>query len=397
MSTIKILVLTLAFSLYHYISFGQVKSSIELAPGILIDSSVRYGINANGSYYLKKIPVSIGIGIGYYKNEKRNGVEFDYSYFSNTGIISNLNVNYLVIKAEKGFALELSSRIVNLFSTHEDYTSKYNFNKMSIDVNRNIVSQSNFGVGFSTIFKNRFSNGSALALHLGVDYLTGQGSRIIQSANIGYEIPITRWKASSVYKPKLVPSEKKTEKIVTEKPKKEKLKEEPILTKVVKPIVVSQPKAVKDTAVTTTQIQTSKQPKKDTVIVKINQEKEVNNSVSNQLKKEKTEPKSQPLQDVKVEKKEVEVKPKVEAKKLPQKPVQDSKQLIKDIRVRGPLNIEGDQYELGDDWNYWKSDNELWFAKHKDNEKWYDLLKSLSEENYEKAKNTLINKAKKVE
>ena len=158
MSTIKILVLTLTFSLYHYISFGQVKTSIEVAPGVLIDSSVRYGISTNGSYYFKKIPVSIGIGIGYYKNENRSGVEFDYSYFANRGIISNLNVNYLVFKAEKGFALELSSRIINLFSTHEDYTSKYNFSKMSIDVNRNINSKSNFGVGFSTIFKNRFSN-----------------------------------------------------------------------------------------------------------------------------------------------------------------------------------------------------------------------------------------------
>jgi hypothetical protein len=397
MSTIKILVLTLAFSLYHYISYGQVQSSIELAPGILIDSSVRYGINVNGSYYLKKIPVSIGIGIGYYKNEKRNGVEFDYSYFSNTGIISNLNVNYFVIKAEKGFALELSSRIVNLFSTHEDYTSKYNFNKMSIDVNRNIVTQSNFGVGFSTIFKNKFSNGSALALHLGVDYLMGQGSRLIQSANIGYEIPITRWKSSSVYKPKLVPAVKKKEKLVTEKPKQEKVKEEPILTKVEKPIVVSQPKVVKDSIINTADLQKPKSLINDTTMVRSNQVKEVNNSSSNQLKKEKMEPKPQPIQEVKVEKKEVVVKPKVEVKKQQQKPIEDFKQSISVIRVKGPLNIGGAQYELGDDWNYWKSDNELWFAKHKDKEKWYNLLKSLSEENYQKAKNTLINNAKKVE
>ena len=125
--------------------------------------------------------------------------------------------------------------------------------------------------------------------------------------------------------------------------------------------------------------------------------KEVNHSDLNQLKKEKTEPKPQPIQEVKIEKKEVVVKPKVEVKKQQQKQIEDSKQSITDIRVKGPLNIGGAQYELGDDWNYWKSDNELWFAKHKDKEKWYNLLKSLSEENYEKAKNTLINKAKKVE
>jgi hypothetical protein len=382
MSTIKILVLSVALSLFHSISFGQVRSSFEISPGILIDSTIRYGVNANASYYMKNLPFSFGIGIGYYKNEKRSGIEFDYSYFSNSGIISNLNVNYLVIKSDKGFGLELSSRLVNLYSTHEDYTSKYNFNEMRIDDNRNVDSKSNFGFGFSTIFKNRFSNGSALALHLGVDYLTGQNSRMIQTVNIGYEIPLARWNSASVYKPKLIPSDKKTQKVVAENPKKEKVKEVPTPSKIENTSVTIQPKVVKDT-----------------LVVKSNQVKEeVTNSVSNQVKNEKTETIAQPIKETKVEKKEVVVKPKVEEKKQQKKnPIVVSKPSNSTIKVKGPLNTSGGQFELGDDWNYWKTENELWFAKHKDKEKWYDLLKSLSDENYEKAKNILINNAKKVE
>jgi hypothetical protein len=399
MSTIKILVLSFALSLFHSISFGQVRSSFELSPGILVDSTIRYGINANASYYMKNIPFSFGMGVGYYKNEKRSGIEFDYSYFSNTGIISNLNVNYHVIKSDKGFGLELSSRLVNLYSTHEDYASKYNFKEMKIDSKRNVDSKSNFGFGFSTIFKNRFSNGSALAFHIGVDYLTGKDARLIQTVNLGYEIPLARWNTASVFKPKTISSEKKTQKVVTENPNKEKVKEEPVPTKIEKPTVTIQPKVNKDTVVTTTEVQKSKPVNKDTTsTVKINQTKEVNNPVSNLVKKEKSETNSKPIKETKVEKKEVVEKSKVVEKKQPKKNlIEVSKPSTSDVRFKGPLNISGAQFELGDDWNYWKSDNELWFAKHKDKEKWFDLLKSLSDENYEKAKNILINNAKKVE
>jgi hypothetical protein len=124
----------------------------------------------------------------------------------------------------------------------------------------------------------------------------------------------------------------------------------------------------------------------------------VNNPVSNLVKKEKSETNSKPIKETKVEKKEVVEKSKVVEKKQPKKNlIEVSKPSTSDVRFKGPLNISGAQFELGDDWNYWKSDNELWFAKHKDKEKWFDLLKSLSDENYEKAKNILINNAKKVE
>jgi hypothetical protein len=77
--------------------------------------------------------------------------------------------------------------------------------------------------------------------------------------------------------------------------------------------------------------------------------------------------------------------------------VQDNSVVQPILRVVGPLNVNGVQYELGDDWNYWLGENGFWYAKRKSNSSWYDLLKSLSDQNYEKAIQKLGADAKKID
>ena len=69
----------------------------------------------------------------------------------------------------------------------------------------------------------------------------------------------------------------------------------------------------------------------------------------------------------------------------------------KTLRVEGPKDIEGFQYEIGDSWNYWEGENNKWYAKRKGKAKWYDLIESLSNSNYNKAALILQEEGKKVE
>jgi hypothetical protein len=67
------------------------------------------------------------------------------------------------------------------------------------------------------------------------------------------------------------------------------------------------------------------------------------------------------------------------------------------LKVEGPKDIEGFQYEIGDNWNYWEGENNKWYAKRKGKTKWYDLIESLSNSNYNKASLILQEEGKKVE
>ena len=392
MNTLKFILLTFIFVVFNFFSFGQVKTSIEIAPGVLVDSVVGYGANVNGNYYFKDLPISLGLGIGYYKNEQRSGIEFDYSYFSKSGLISNLSLNYLVINNSEGFNLDLSSRLVHLSSSRENYSSNYDSEKMKLVVNSNKLNSSNYGFGVSTVLKYRFVNGCAVAAHLGVDYLFGRRHRLIQTANIGFEIPLTRWNQSSLYKPKLIEGKKKASKA----PEVDKTTSTKVTPKNVDKTPSIKPvKTVSDTIKKQIVQEKTIITKKDTVSTVKNQNKEVI-----EPKNEQPKIKSEPIQEPKINK-QIEAAQKtkatVENKKENAAKQKKTPAVTSKPKLQGPLNILGNQYELGDDWNYWKGNNELWYAKHKDKEKWYDLIQSLSDENYNKAKQILIKDAKKVE
>ena len=396
MKTLKNFLFVVTFFVCKFFTHGQVKTTIEVAPGVLIDSTVGYGANLNGRYYFKNLPFSLGVGIGYYRNEKRTGIEYDYSYFAKSGLISSLNLNYLAINSLKGFSLDLSSRLVHLSTSKDYYSSRFNLRKMVFDVNDNKLNNSNFGIGFSTVFKYRFMNESAFSLHLGADYLFGTEARLIETVNVGFEIPLTRWKESSLYKPKLVESKKKAKQVIAKISDVEK-------ETTVKPVPKNVEVISSATKIKTTNDSVKKQiiqeknliALKDTISSVKKQEQQVI-----EVKNEKLKVKSETVQP-KINK-EANVVQKVSKTSVDNNndsflKMKKTAPTISTPKFQGPLNISGNQFELGDDWNYWKGNNELWYAKHKDKEKWYDLIQSLSDENYKKASQILIKEAKQVE
>ncbi len=422
-------------------SFSQIKSSISIEPGINRDSLVSLGTNLKYTHYLKDKPLSIHAGLGYYSHTNRSDEnEFNYSYYKRTNIFSSIGLNYLAIQNKVGFNLEILSRLSFVQLNEEKYNKLYSFRERAFQISDVTESKNNVGIGFGVLLKKRYKNQTAIFVLAGSDYLVGNNARLTQNLNLGLEIPlskiknnndiqdISKNKVKAVKEQVITKVEKPKVKETTEvKPKQEIVKQEVVKQEVVKPVVKETPvkspvQVTKDTANVVRQKELIEKPIIKNTIV--DSALTITNAAVSKKSTEKIntiqpviEEKSKEIQSIDAkavenkriiekaiitEKKPVRVEPKKEVKSTETvqpiaKTIKENSTKAKALKVEGPKDIEGVQYEIGDSWNYWEGENNKWYAKRKGKAKWYDLFESLSNSNYNKASLILQEEGKKVD
>jgi len=424
--------LHICFVLISTNSISQIKSSLSIEPGINRDSLVSIGTNLKYTHYLQNKPFSINVSVGYYSLTNRSGEsEFNYSYYNRTNLISSLGLNYLAIQNKVGFNLEILARLSFVQLNDEQYKKSYNYSLRAFQTSDVNESRNNAGIGLGVVLKKRFKNQSAIFILAGTDYLAGNKVKFSQNLNLGLEIPLSKIRTKNdkhdlpKNKTKVVNEQTRTKvekqkikEITAVKQKQDVIKkvnkDAPVkspskLTKdtvsvlpqkelVVKPIIKN---TIVDSALTiTNSSEVKKSAEKINTIQPVIEEKPKgiqsfeNNAIENKPIIEK---------EIITEKKPVKTEPKKEVKSV--ETVQPITKKIKEnpsiksktLKVEGPKDIEGFQYEIGDSWNYWEGENNKWYAKRKGKTKWYDLIESLSNSNYNKASLILQEEGKKVE
>ena len=413
-------------------SISQIKSSLSIEPGINRDSLVSLGTNLKYSRYLQNKPFSINASVGYYSNTNRSDEsEYNYSYYKRTNLITSLGLNYLAIQNKVGFNLEILSRLSFVQLNEDKYNKSYIFKQRAFQISDVNESRNNVGIGFGVVLKKRFRNQSAIFVLAGTDYLVGNNARLSQNLNLGLEIPLSKIRNNNDIQNLAKNKTKILNKQITtkvEKPKTKEITEVKQKQDVIKQVskdapIKSSSQLTKDTVSVVRQKEVVEQPIiKNTIVdsaltitnsseVKKNTEKintiqpviedkskEIrsfeNNAIENKRIIEK---------EIITEKKPVSIEPKKKVisietvQPITRKNKENPSINSKTLRVEGPKDIEGFQYEIGDSWNYWEGENNKWYAKRKGKAKWYDLIESLSNSNYNKAALILQEEGKKVE
>lgn len=413
-------------------SISQIKSSLSIEPGINRDSLVSLGTNLKYSRYLQNKPFSINASVGYYSNTNRSDEsEYNYSYYKRTNLITSLGLNYLAIQNKVGFNLEILSRLSFVQLNEDKYNKSYIFKQRAFQISDVNESRNNVGIGFGVVLKKRFRNQSAIFVLAGTDYLVGNNARLSQNLNLGLEIPLTKIRnnndiqnlaknktkilnkqiTTKVEKPKTkeITEVKQKQDVIKQVSKDAPIKSSSQLTKdtvsvVRQKEVVEQPiikNTIVDSALTiTNSSEVKKNTEKINTIQPVIEEKSKeirsfeNNAIENKRIIEK---------EIITEKKPVSIEPKKKVisietvQPITRKNKENPSINSKTLRVEGPKDIEGFQYEIGDSWNYWEGENNKWYAKRKGKAKWYDLIESLSNSNYNKAALILQEEGKKVE
>ena len=413
-------------------SISQIKSSLSIEPGINRDSLVSLGTNLKYSRYLQNKPFSINASVGYYSNTNRSDEsEYNYSYYKRTNLITSLGLNYLAIQNKVGFNLEILSRLSFVQLNEDKYNKSYIFKQRAFQISDVNESRNNVGIGFGVVLKKRFRNQSAIFVLAGTDYLVGNNARLSQNLNLGLEIPLSKIRNNNDIQNLAKNKTKILNKQITtkvEKPKTKEITEVKQKQDVIKQVskdapIKSSSQLTKDTVSVVRQKEVVEQPIiKNTIVdsaltitnsseVKKNTEKintiqpviedkskEIrsfeNNAIENKRIIEK---------EIITEKKPVSIEPKKKVisietvQPITRKNKENPSINSKTLRVEGPKDIEGFQYEIGDNWNYWEGENNKWYAKRKGKAKWYDLIESLSNSNYNKAALILQEEGKKVE
>jgi len=375
-------------------SISQIKSSLSIEPGINRDSLVSLGTNLKYTRYIQNKPFSFNASVGYYSHTNRSDEsEFNYSYYKRTNLITSLGLNYLAIQNKVGFNLEILSRLSFVQLNEEKYNKLYSFRQRAFQISDVNESRNNVGIGFGVVLKKRFKNQSAIFILAGTDYLVENNAKFSQNLNLGLEIPLSKIRNNNDIQNLAKNKTKILKKQITTKVEKQKTKE---ITEVKqKQDVIKQ--VNKDAPVKSTS-----QLTKDTVSVvrqKVIVEKPIIKNtivdsaltITNSSVVKKSAEKINTIQPV------IEVKSVETVQPITKKNKENSSIKSKTLKVEGPKDIEGFQYEIGDSWNYWEGENNKWYAKRKGKTKWYDLIESLSNSNYNKASLILQEEGKKVE
>lgn len=406
--------------LFTVTSLAQNKTRLDISPGVLKDTNNNFGLNIKLSRLLTKSPLSFSLGLGFFKTVHREGInQFNYEYYQNQNIVPAFSLNYEFFKSDKSLSLEVSPRVSYFLNKKEFYTSKYNASKNINEITEKNVLTNNLSIGTGLNIKKTSRKEVSLVLSMGLDYLVGDKSRWNKNLLLGIEFPLIANKnqglsSKKVYAPKVI-------KPVTDNDFAKKEINNSSVNKVKDSVVEAQKKnisiAKKDTLKVVSQTLTdnleklSKDNEKqllDTLIAETNNIQKKPKVIREPIVISKTKENVVKNDDIvsteKIKKDTLKVKvppvikiPKKDRKVL-NEPVQTEEiQAVKLLKVLGPLNIDGIQYELGDDWNYWLGENGYWYAKKKTKEKWYDLIKSLNDDHYDKAVQTLSRDAKKVD
>jgi hypothetical protein len=375
-------------------SISQIKSSLSIEPGINRDSLVSLGTNLKYTRYIQNKPFSFNASVGYYSHTNRSDEsEFNYSYYKRTNLITSLGLNYLAIQNKVGFNLEILSRLSFVQLNEEKYNKLYSFRQRAFQISDVNESRNNVGIGFGVVLKKRFKNQSAIFILAGTDYLVENNAKFSQNLNLGLEIPLSKIRNNNDIQNLAKNKTKILKKQITTKVEKQKTKE---ITEVKqKQDVIKQ--VNKDAPVKSTS-----QLTKDTVSVvrqKVIVEKPIIKNtivdsaltITNSSVVKKSAEKINTIQPL------IEVKSVETVQPITKKNKENSSIKSKTLKVEGPKDIEGFQYEIGDSWNYWEGENNKWYAKRKGKTKWYDLIESLSNSNYNKASLILQEEGKKVE
>ncbi len=427
--------------LNSFISISQNERRIELSPGILKDTNFNPGINLKFTNYLINKPISISVGLSFYRIVNRIGDNSsNYQYYSNQNLVPYLGVNYEILRTKNNINLVFSPRVSYFINSKDFFSSTFNNRNRRIEENDKVVRSNYFSVGTGLNLKKSLNNNFSLLISYGADYLMDKKIRLNQNILFGFEFLVgksSNKKKESEVKSKLtsntsiksskieqkeLPKEIKDSVVIKQKKKllmdridsvevvenvKNNVeKKKPIISNLdsnnqtIQSDSKSEEKNIPVIQVYENKVNTKNGEEFIVEPIKIKKEIRKNTINKDSIKRVITSIKTrnQTLNDslLKTNKSKEIIKAQIINTKKSIHLKDTNKLVQKPLRVLGPLNVKGDQYDLGDDWNYWKGENELWFAQHKDKEKWYDLLKALNEENYEKAKNTLI-KAKKVE
>lgn len=406
--------------LFTVTSLAQNKTRLDISPGVLKDTNNNFGLNIKLSRLLTKSPLSFSLGLGFFKTVHREGInQFNYEYYQNQNIVPAFSLNYEFFKSDKSLSLEVSPRVSYFLNKKEFYTSKYNASKNINEITEKNVLTNNLSIGTGLNIKKTSRKEVSLVLSMGLDYLVGDKSRWNKNLLLGIEFPLIANKnqglsSKKVYAPKVI-------KPVTDNDFAKKEINNSSVNKVKDSVVEAQKKnisiAKKDTLKVVSQTLTdnleklSKDNEKqllDTLIAETNNIQKKPKVIREPIVISKTKENVVKNDDIvsteKIKKDTLKVKvppvikiPKKDRKVLNESVQTEEIQAVKLLKVLGPLNIDGIQYELGDDWNYWLGENGYWYAKKKTKEKWYDLIKSLNDDHYDKAVQTLSRDAKKVD
>jgi hypothetical protein len=409
---------------------AQSLTNLEVSTGLLNDSNNCFGLKLGVNKTFKSIefgkgkfkqPLSIFLNVGYFKYTNREGFnDFKYSYFSNQNIVTSIGVNY-VLYTFKNNSFSISPRFSYYLNEKNYYSSLYNNARNRNEVFESTEKSNDFSFGASINYKKTNRKNKSLVLSAGLDYLVAESPKLIKTAMIGFEVPLR-------------PLTFKNRKVVVNNVKKEIVFKQPQIVDEKKQNInktitpqVSEPSEINNPILNEETNTRAKNTNliKDTLAPKVNKSNKlvkgpivISKSKNDQektkieikepivIKKEKAI-KSQEKVDIKADSVKI-IKPKKKSifKEENNKTIikeKNNSELKEDLTVNpilkviGPLNVNGVQYELGDDWNYWLGENGFWYAKRKSNSSWYDLLKSLSDQNYEKAIQKLGADAKKVD
>ena len=424
--------------LFVFISINTILSqsltNLEVSTGLLNDINNCFGLKLGINKSFKSIefgkdkfkqPLSIFLNVGYFRYSNREGFnDFKYSYFSNQNIVTSIGLNY-VLYSFKNNSFSISPRNSCYLNEKNYYSSLYNNARNRNEVFERTEKNNDFSFGSSINYKKTNKKNKSLVLSAGLDYLVSETPKLIKTAMIGFEVPL---QPITIRNKKVVVNNVKKE-IVFKQPQIVDEKKQNI-DKTISP-QVSVPSEINNTILkedTITRVRNFNQIKDTLTIKSYKQTKLVSepiliskSKIDNQktkieikepivIKKEKVI-NSQDKVDLKIDsvkttkpKKKSIFKSENKTDKESLKNKENNKQNVQDnsvvqpiLRVVGPLNVNGVQYELGDDWNYWLGENGFWYAKRKSNSSWYDLLKSLSDQNYEKAIQKLGADAKKID
>ena len=415
-------------------SISQIKSSLNIEPGINRDSLVSLGSNLKYTHYIQNKPFSINASVGFYSHSDRsNANEFDYSYnyYKRTNLITSLGLNYLAIQNKVGFNLEILSRLSFIQLNEEKYNKLYSYRQRAFEISDVNESKNNIGLGFGVVLKKRFKNQSSIFVLAGTDYLVGNNAKLIQNLNLGLEIPLSKIRNNNDIQNLAKNKTKFLKKQITTKVEKQKINEitevkqkQEVIKQVNKDASVkSNSQLTKDTVSVVRQNEVVEKPIIKNKIVdssltiinssevkknaeKINTTQPVIEENSKEIRSfENNAVENKPIiqKEIITVKKPVRLEPKKEVKSLETvQPItknnkENSTIKSKTLKVDGPKDIEGFQYEIGDSWNYWEGQNNKWYAKRKGKAKWYDLIESLSNSNYNNATLILQEEGKKVE
>jgi len=406
--------------LFTVTSLAQNKTRLDISPGVLKDTNNNFGLNIKLSRLLTKSPLSFSLGLGFFKTVHREGInQFNYEYYQNQNIVPAFSLNYEFFKSDKSLSLEVSPRVSYFLNKKEFYTSKYNASKNINEITEKNVLTNNLSIGTGLNIKKTSRKEVSLVLSMGLDYLVGDKSRWNKNLLLGIEFPLIANKnqglsSKKVYAPKVI-------KPVTDNDFAKKEINNSSVNKVKDSVVEAQKKnisiAKKDTLKVVSQTLTDNLEKQskdnekqllDTLIAETNNIQKKPKVIREPIVISKTKENAVKNVDIvsteKIKKDTLKVKvppiikiPKKDRKVLNEPFQTEEIQAVKLLKVLGPLNIDGIQYELGDDWNYWLGENGYWYAKKKTKEKWYDLIKSLNDDHYDKAVQTLSRDAKKVD